>query len=65
MIGVPGIAFQTTKQVSRFEVSVEVPNADGALRPGMSGEAKIYGPSRPVYRLAMHWAGKTFNPDFW
>lgn len=53
------------KPVVHYQVTVEVPNKDGKLKPGMSGEAKIYGNRRPLYRLALHWAGKTFNPDFW
>lgn len=56
---------RASRPLTRFRVTVMVPNPDGALRPGMSGEAKIYGPRRPLYRLAARWAGKTFNPDFW
>lgn len=55
----------SAKPVMRYDVTVTVPNGDGALRPGMSGEAKIYGAGRPIYRLVLGWAGKTFNPDFW
>jgi multidrug resistance efflux pump len=31
-----------------FELTIELPNADGRLRPGMTGSAKIHGPSRTL-----------------
>jgi hypothetical protein len=31
-----------------FEVDMEFPNSDGALREGMTGTAKIYGKRYPV-----------------
>jgi putative peptide zinc metalloprotease protein len=31
-----------------FELTIELPNADGRLRPGMTGSAKVHGPSRTL-----------------
>lgn len=53
------------RPLTHYAASVLVPNPGGRLRPGMTGEAKIYGERRRLYQLALHWAGKTFNPDFW
>ena len=34
--------------VPSFELTIELPNADGRLRPGMTGLAKVHGPSRTL-----------------
>jgi hypothetical protein len=33
--------------LTRFDAVIEV-STDPTIRPGMSGEAKVYGPSRPM-----------------
>ncbi|MBI6545630.1 MAG: efflux RND transporter periplasmic adaptor subunit [Cyanobacteria bacterium NC_groundwater_1444_Ag_S-0.65um_54_12] len=51
--------------IAKYEVKVSVPDPEGHLKLGMSGIAKIRGARRSIARHAIHWVGKTFNPDFW
>jgi len=47
--------------VSTYEGSMPVVNRDGQLHPGMTGRAKIYGRTLPLWQIwqrkAIHWVG--------
>lgn len=46
-------------------VIVDFPNADGSLREGMTGTAKIYGPARPLAWQSGHYAWRWLRSQVW
>jgi putative peptide zinc metalloprotease protein len=50
---------------TKYMVRLKIDGSHPELRLGMAGEAKILGERRELWRLIVHWASKTLNPDFW
>jgi multidrug efflux pump subunit AcrA (membrane-fusion protein) len=46
-------------------VSTDIPNADGLLRPGMTGYAKIEGPEMPLWRAYTRMFMRFFLVEVW
>ena len=50
---------------SLYRVLVLVDNADGTLRPGMTGRARLDAGRAPPYRHVLGWIGRMIQLDFW
>jgi hypothetical protein len=53
------------KSVNAILVTTEIDNADGLLKPGMTGMAKIYCGKRQIITLMMRRLSRTFRVEFW
>ena len=49
----------------KFIVWIEIPNPDGLLRVGMSGQVRIHGDPWPLWRLAWRGITRFFRMDLW
>jgi putative peptide zinc metalloprotease protein len=48
-----------------YLVDLEVPNQDLALRPGMTGMARVYGGRRSLAGLGLEWIGNFWGRKLW
>ncbi|HSH40382.1 MAG TPA: efflux RND transporter periplasmic adaptor subunit [Chthoniobacterales bacterium] len=53
------------KSANTILVTTEIDNADGLLKPGMTGMAKIYCGKRQIITLMMRRLSRTFRVEFW
>ena len=51
------IASSADAQTRTFEIEIELPNADNAIRDGLTASAKVELPPEPAYRLSPSWIG--------
>ena len=51
--------------LTRFDVLIEVDKNPADLKPGMSGEAKIYGPKRPLAVTVWRGLRDWFRSKIW
>jgi len=65
-----GIALSRERDLTRLletilVVAKRIANADGALRPGMSGLARIDGPPLSILQRAARFYARVVRADFW
>ena len=61
----PDASGASTQPANTILVTTEIDNADGLLKPGMTGMAKIYCGKRQIISLMMRRLSRTFRVEFW
>lgn len=62
---IPDATGDAGKSANTILVTTEIDNADGLLKPGMTGMAKIYCGKRQIISLMMRRLSRTFRVEFW